>query len=280
MKGTIEFTQGAVLYIIIMLLVIVIGVAIVTKGQFIILFQGGKISQLFEPGAVKIGSGQENQPLSDINLDIYCGPSNVYDVTVKGIAFDYTSGGDKVVKFYVVLTLRNTIFPAVDEDGNPHALSCTPDENQKGYNCEGAVRLNFHARTDEPASKEFFHFTIWKAEPGVENILELPDGADDKTLSNLLNSQFVHYMGSFDIGGTVEGACLSVKCKGLDTRQCEQENGCWLKPGFLGLLSSCRGCLYASSCSEYKDSIECSKCGAYLDLGCHWDLHDNVCSSL
>ena len=39
MRGTIEFSQGAVLYILLMLLVVFIGLMIVTKGQITLIFE-------------------------------------------------------------------------------------------------------------------------------------------------------------------------------------------------------------------------------------------------
>ncbi len=288
MKGSIEFTQGAVLYIIIMLVVVFVGIAIVTKGQFLMLFQMEKFSQLFEPGAITIGpaSMENGQPLGHLlpekNMDVVCGPGNVYDVTLKGISFDYKGGGGKDLSFYVVLDVGNKLVQGMDENGNSVFACIREDRGDRiVFNCPSGVNMNFHVQTDAPAHKEFFHFTVWRAEPGVRDILELSDGSDDKTLSHLLDSQFQNYVGSFDAGGvTIGDACSDFLCKRYSNEQsCSGDYTCWFEPGLLGFGGTCHGCKNLMSCSAYDNRNECLCGSLYADLGCYWDSIKSKCEA-
>ena len=288
MKGSIGFIQGAVLYIIIMLVVVFVGIAIVTKGQFLMLFQMEKFSQLFEPGAITIGpaSMENGQPLGHLlperNMDVVCGPGNVYDVTLKGVSFDYKGGGGKNLGFYVVLDVGNKLVQGMDENGNS-VFICASDNREDSivFNCPSSVNINFRVQTDAPAHKEFFHFTIWRVEPGVTNILELSDGSEGKSLSNLLDSQFQNYVGSFDAGGvTIGDACSDFLCrKYSNERSCSGDYTCWFEPGLLGFGGTCHGCKTAISCAEYDNRNECLCGSLYADLGCYWNSMNNKCEA-
>lgn len=282
MRGVIQFEQGAVIYIILMIAVIIIGVAIATKGQFLLLFQQGEFKGLFEPGVLRVGT-DKSQRLSLDNFQIFCRQNNIYEITLTGVTFDYEGGGDKKVDFYIVLDVANNLFVGEDENGN-NFFTCTKTDT--GFDCPSKAEVKFYVRTDEPADKEFFHFTLWRASPGVTDILDLPDAADTKTLANLIDSQFQHYMGSFDIGGQTFGpACTSATCKQYNNNEgrCIDTPGCWYVSGlFFGLGGECRGCRGVTSCSEYKVPAECSACGGYsgvyTDKLCEW--RNNRCEEI
>ena len=272
MKGFITLTHGAWLYLITALIVILVGMFIVTKGQFLIIFQQDKLKDFFEPGVISIGTSGSTH-LSKNNLEIHCRPGNVYDITLKDVKFHYKTTSDKNIQFYIVLDLGRRLSPATDDYNVIRTFGCAEE------NCGDTADISFDVRADHPSEQEFLHFTLWKAEPGVKNILELPDGSEDKTLSNLLGSQFRYYIGSVDVGNTVAEACLSVKCKDLDGRACEDTPGCWFD-GW-SIFGSCQGCKYISSCPEYTNRMECSLCSAYTraytQISCSWREDTNSC---
>lgn len=281
MKASIEFTQGAVLYIIIMLLVIFVGIAIATKGQFLMLFKMDEFSSMFEANSIRIGPGEFSKETSHIlnsnNIDILCQSGNRYDVTLKNIGFDY-GGAGKRIDFYVVLDAGGKIVRGNDEKGNS-VFTCIKSEGDTSFSCQGNLNINFQFQTDTPAAKEFFHFTVWRAEPGVTNVLELPDGFEGKSLAGLLDSQFQNYIGSFDAAGiTIGDACSDSACKGKSEQECTLLESCWYKPGFI-FGGSCNGCRMHTTCNEYNTRNEC-KCGeTYAGLGCHWDALQNSCEA-
>ncbi len=116
MKGFITLTHGAWLYLITALIVILVGMFIVTKGQFLIIFQQDKLKDFFEPGVISIGTSGSTH-LSKNNLEIHCRPGNVYDITLKDVKFHYKTTSDKNLaksvtnKFLVVIDSRAWIIP-------------------------------------------------------------------------------------------------------------------------------------------------------------------------
>jgi len=301
MKGTIEISQGAVLYIILMIVVIIIGIAIVTKGQFSILFEQKKFSTLFEPGKLAACIPEmTNKALcrdvsaNDLFIDCTAGASPTsaaYKIYLKNLNFNYrdlsTKEGERF-DFLVVLDFQNKLAVGRDAKSGSERFSCIKESpSQDGeYMCGEPTTLYFEvSNVRTPAGeKEFMHFTLWRNSAGVRAIVGLEASSllpEERTFAKLLDNQFHNYLGSFDAGGTINfiAKCAEYQCAKCNAggfldfcneKECHDlASNCWYSGGFLS--GSCYPC-EPKPCGQYTQKNACERCGT----GCTWK--DNKCA--
>ncbi len=289
-KGMIEFSQGAVLYIIIMVVVIFIGLLIVTQGNVLILFEQGAFSKMFEPGSLKTQTEKSQ-------IEVTCNDAlQLSRIVITNVGFTYGGGGDKEIRFAVILDTRNgvTVGEALDESGvgtGNHYFTCTPPEqSSQPFNCGTSKNIEF-TLPFTAGEDEYFHATIWQVDDESET-----ETLAERTFSEIAENSFRKYLGSFDIGAHDIGKytfgfnCLAKECDKCNSKfipcneiEChESREGCWYNKQHASGYGACTPCLKLSSCSSYRTLNQCVICGAYSRLnsnrGCQWLA--NKCSDM
>ncbi|MCX6815670.1 MAG: hypothetical protein NT120_02370 [Candidatus Aenigmarchaeota archaeon] len=286
MKATIEVSQGAVLYIILMLVVVVIGVTIVTEGQFTILFQQKKLASLFEPGALTplicVDNVKEHcQAFSAAAVKIHCtiagkdcSNCDGYQILVSNVRFFYADASTKKgesFKFIVALDMGDRLIYGYDSGSGSIEFSCTKNDNGE-YDCGSQKTLYFEVAGVPLTEKKFLHFTMWRRTTAVESFIN-----NGTAFSKMLDSQFQNYFGAFDVGGDVNlvGRCQEYACNTCMDQTCTQDichniKDCWYKSGFLGLSHSCELCKPMGLCEYYSNENECNRCKQIDGTGCKW----------
>ena len=277
--GTIELTQGAVLYAVLMIVVIFIGIMIATKGQATILFEQKKFSALFDPGKLS---------LSATGFTADCSQNaggSLYPLEVQGVTLDFNDENRKEgdeVSFYILLNVGDDLFLGVRKDcaiGDNFVcakLTCKKEGSQ--FNCGPGQDFAFTVGVPENADDKKIHLTLWRTSAGVENAI-----GSQFTLSAMLDKQFQYYMGSADIAGTFGQACRQNLCstcgKGVinicDRMECWNGGACYFKSTLL-IFNSCSACPITSDCGDFTRQEMCEMCqkgqsAASLGTGCKWE---------
>ncbi|MBI3190292.1 hypothetical protein HYZ41_01160 [archaeon] len=274
MKGSIEFSQGAVLYIILMLLVIFIGLMIVTKGQLLLVFEQDSLSKMFGPSQFQMTTtvnGKE-QSLSEKNVQIECINWNLnWNLKINNVGFRYTGGGKDNLKFIVVLDLNKVMRVGHDISSN-FLFTCTKqgEGTSAKYECGESKEIIF----DSVQAGGVLHFTAWKDDENAEIANKIAPNPD-YTFGDLVDEYSQNYMGSYDLSGlTAFEACLGDICKKIkdgdacmNTKIKNNDNndiGCWFQSG------NCYACKTVTKCGDFKSSAECKQCSTYNNLNCGW----------
>lgn len=254
-----------------MLVVVVIGVMIVTKGQFLILFKQHELSVLFEPGKFKIDNAHFDAECSEQGGAYAYRKLNLY---VEG--FRFLDPGDEEnpeVRVVLALNLGDRLITDRQNGGN---IICRKPPGGKELECPKKVQITF----DEfpiaftPSASDLIHLTAWRYSAGVNDMLTR--GA---TLSEMIEAEFQSYLGSIDAVGTIKdfqtacAASICLKCGAFCTRDaCEQHNFCWYEPLVFELPGGACNVCAAESCSRLSERA-CSQCSTH----CAWSITESKC---
>lgn len=233
--GTIELTQGAVVYIILMLVVVFVAIAIVLKVNPLTLLRQRELSGLFEPGKLSIEG--------ELSVDCRSVGSQLFfrDLTVKNARFDFidpdAKEGDQL-QFFLLFEFNNRLFYGEKSDAT-NTFLCKK-EGEVNFNCGEPTDIVFKISTDQVASKDLVHLTAWRATAGVSGIVNGPE----PTFSKLLDEYFDMYLGSVDLADkqvTLDDVCYENICKQLPQGACESEPACEWIPSIFGGECGFRG---------------------------------------
>jgi len=277
LRGTIEFSQGAVLYILLMLLVVFIGLMIVTKGQITLIFEQDSLSTMFGPSQFRmttLDSNGKEKTLSKNNMQVECGSG--LNLKIKNVKFTYTGSGKSEFNFIVILDLDARLIIGHTDDGT-QLFTCTKQGERASdpYDCGQVRDITF----DNVPTGGILHFTAWKDDSAGSLASEItarsgqPDGY---TFGDLSDDHSQNYLGSQDLAGaTMNEACLGELCKNRKGEEnCIFTPGCWFKSS-TGICSACKS---TNDCSYFKDANECDMCGTYNFINCEWS--SNQCRSV
>jgi hypothetical protein len=258
-----EISQGAVFYIVIMLVVIYIGISYVTGGNFLGILTG--------EGPVEPTLRIQNNITCSANDPVNCNmapQSDGYTVTIT-MSIDYNDNAKKDI----------TIYPILDFGNNPvfgdKEIPCTYSKDNKQYNCPSKQDYTYTLNANKMQSvkdfgKGFVLLQIYffkKTEAIKSYINDVPQGSSGRTMSNMLKtfSDFYIYnkgIGIEDTSGS-SGSTLDTYCKDKSEEQCKNDEYCYIEG------NQCKACKITDDCGRYLES-ECMKCKYAKDLNCAW----------
>ncbi len=278
-----EITQGAVFYIVIMVIVIVLGVAIVVKGNPLTVMKKQQFSQMFEPGRLYMN----DEAMKDLGKYVKVDCSGTYyTLTLNAVSFMYNeqpSDKTDTKKFFLLMEFRNMLFtgtiPGTGQDAeSAPEITCTASESGEYFDCSSEVTMKFDLQgTGAIAGSQVFHFTAWKSNPG----LIAAASSRENTLDKLLDTYPEFYVSSFDAVANVDRKCAEMVCDKIESRgECIQIRGGVMSTQVISdfgcywdgniLWGDCKICPGYTDCRQYNGDA-CVTCD-YPHLHCKADL--------
>jgi hypothetical protein len=283
LKGAIEFTQGAVVYIIIMIVVIVIGLTIFTGIHLMDIIKGKQVADMFEPGKMTFLGEEKNFFDAECMINPGSGGYVLSSLTAHVQAIDLLDSNKKegnTVEFLILLDIGDRVYMG-EADGNP-VMTCTRASSEESFSCPKNSKIRFGSiQLDlSPSKNEYIHLSAWRSTAGLKN--DVNSGA---AYYKLIENQGALYLGSTGMKGiaTFQGACAESICKacgtGLlnicDKAECKRLGDfCWFDAAGVSLFGwggDCHAC--SPMTCKYMDRENCEICSKT----CGWA--DGTCAA-
>ncbi|MBI4170127.1 MAG: hypothetical protein HY514_00390 [Candidatus Aenigmarchaeota archaeon] len=262
-----EISQGAVVYILLMLAIIFIGVYYVTGGNFIQFIKGEKLFS-----APKISIVGFADPFASCTGNSYVVRFGDPTQRESVLRITYSDTREQDVEIYPVLDVGNN--PLLDDSEN--TIKCTFDETS-GYSCDKKALVFTLTPQKIQTSKTlnnkntFVQLYFFKKTFGIRQYLS-GRSTNDRTTSNLLMTYNDYYVFNQEVrfsdksyyDTTCLQATFSEFCKTLDKYDCTSNRYneyCYLfvVDGGEPVCKSCPSESDFSSCENY-DKYACTSC--------------------
>lgn len=261
-----------------MIVVIVIGVAIATKGQFTIFFNSKQLGQLGEVSFVDLQD--------DARLKAVCGSAGsltfANEIRIENArwnAFDPQNQYGSAMEFFILLELNNRLalgYPEGADRSMEYTYKCQKDEDGV-FQCGGDHTMVFNLDNPPQANNISVHVTAWRASQGMRLFVK---SISTQTYEALLDKQSFDYLGSIDFRGpiTLEGLCNQHLCEVYDTDKnaaaCTSSAYCYWTDVAFDADGFCSACPSRPLCAQLTSQEACTQCNNVNELeseGCTWE---------